>query len=111
MFPNTFMFQEFTRRYFDENIDREDEGQDVEIPYIFTIAKGTPIPTDLILINDYISKFSLQPSRGMPLKELNDLLDEFYGKYARKETAESWIDNHPFQRAAADDAIDTWMAQ
>jgi hypothetical protein len=40
MFPNTFMFQELARRYFDENIDREEDGETVETPYIYTIAKG-----------------------------------------------------------------------
>ena len=40
MFPNTFMLQELVRRYFDENVDREEEGETVETPYIYTIAKG-----------------------------------------------------------------------
>jgi hypothetical protein len=40
MFPNTFMMQEFVRRYFDEVLDRQDEGEDVEIPLLYTIPKG-----------------------------------------------------------------------
>ncbi|KAG8406147.1 hypothetical protein J3458_021474 [Metarhizium acridum] len=68
MFPNSFLMQELVRRYFDENLDREDEGKEVETLFIFTLPKATPIPSHLILINDYISKFSLQPSRGMLLK-------------------------------------------
>lgn len=40
MFPNTFMMQELVRRYFDESLDREEEGKQVEVPYIYTISKG-----------------------------------------------------------------------
>ncbi|KAL7917210.1 hypothetical protein ACQKWADRAFT_307339 [Trichoderma austrokoningii] len=111
MFPNTFMMQELVRGYLDEHIDREEEGETSETPYIYTIAKGTQLPADLILINDYISKFSLQPSRGMSIKELNGLLDEFYTKSAHKETADHWIDAHPYQDAMEDDADATWMAK
>ncbi|KND87317.1 hypothetical protein TOPH_08074 [Tolypocladium ophioglossoides CBS 100239] len=110
MFPNTFMMQELVRRYYDEVLDREDEGEQVEWPFIYTIPKGTPIPSHLILINEYISRFSLQPSRGMSLKDLNRSLDEFYGKYACKETADDWLETHPFQAALADDADAVWMA-
>ncbi|KAK2599130.1 hypothetical protein QQS21_005391 [Conoideocrella luteorostrata] len=111
MYPNTFLMQELVRRYFDENIDREEEGETVETPYIYTIAKGTKLPADLVLINDYISKFSLQPSRGMPVEELNGILDELYEKCAHKETADQWIDTHQFHDAVADDADALWMAQ
>lgn len=41
MFPNTFMMQELLRRYFDGALDREDEGNGVETPHIYTIPKGT----------------------------------------------------------------------
>lgn len=41
MFPNTFMMQELIRRYFDEALDREDEGKEVEMSYVYTIPKGT----------------------------------------------------------------------
>lgn len=40
MFPNTFMMQELVRRYFDEVLDRQDEGEDIEIPSLYTIPKG-----------------------------------------------------------------------
>ena len=40
MFPNTFTFQEFARMYFDENLDREENGETVEVPYVYTITKG-----------------------------------------------------------------------
>ncbi|KAK7416311.1 hypothetical protein QQX98_005255 [Neonectria punicea] len=111
MFPNTFEMQEVVRGNLDEALDREDEGKQVETPLIYTISKGTPIPSHFILINEYISKFSLQPSRGMSLKDLNQALDDFYGKYAHKETAEDWLSAHPYQEAASDDADTTWMAK
>jgi hypothetical protein len=41
MYPNTFMMQELIRRYFDEALDREDEGKEVEKSYVYTIPKGT----------------------------------------------------------------------
>jgi hypothetical protein len=34
------MMQELVRRYFDEVLDRQDEGEDVEIPFLYTIPKG-----------------------------------------------------------------------
>ncbi|RSM15798.1 hypothetical protein CDV31_004740 [Fusarium ambrosium] len=111
MFPNTFMMQELVRGYFDEVLDREDEGSQVEKPFIFTIPKGTPIPSHLILINEYISRFSLQPSRGMLLKELNRSLDEFWAEYAKKETAENWLNAHPFQDAVSDDEDSVWIGK
>jgi hypothetical protein len=40
MYPNTFMMQELIRRNFDENAEREEEGKQVDVPYIFTIPKG-----------------------------------------------------------------------
>jgi hypothetical protein len=33
----------------------------------------------------------------------NNMLDEFYSKYAEKRTAEEWLDNHDFASAIADD--------
>ncbi|EXV00475.1 hypothetical protein X797_006537 [Metarhizium robertsii] len=111
MLPNTFLMQELVRRHFDEALDREDEGKHVETPFIYTLPKGTQIPSHLILINDFGCHFSLQPSRGMLLKDLNRSLDEFYNNHARKETAEDWLDAHPFQQAVADDADAVWMAK
>ncbi|KZZ96551.1 hypothetical protein AAL_03780 [Moelleriella libera RCEF 2490] len=106
MFPNTFMMQELARRYFDEVLDREDEGKKVEVPFIYTFTRGTPVPGHFTLFNDYMSQFSLQPSR-----ELNHLLDEFYNTHARKETAEKWLDAHPYNEATADDADAVWTAR
>ncbi|KAK3941285.1 hypothetical protein QBC46DRAFT_363417 [Diplogelasinospora grovesii] len=102
---------ELIRRYFDEALDREDGGKEVETPFVYTIPKGVPILTHLILINEYISRFSLRPSHDMLLKDLNRSLDEFYREHASKETAEDWLDKHPFQSAVADDADAIWMAK
>ncbi|PNY23834.1 Uncharacterized protein TCAP_06226 [Tolypocladium capitatum] len=111
MFPNTFTQQEYIRRYFDDFIDREENGKAVDIPHMFTIPKGTPIPRHLILINECLARFSLQPSYGMSLRvsvELNKSLDEFWDQYATKETAEKWLDEHPFQSAMTDDGDQIW---
>lgn len=40
MLPNTFLMQELVRRHFDEALDREDEGKQVETPFIYTLPKG-----------------------------------------------------------------------
>lgn len=40
MFLNTFMMQELVRRYFDEVLDREDEGSQFEKLFIYTVSKG-----------------------------------------------------------------------
>ncbi|KAI0008836.1 hypothetical protein F4779DRAFT_418088 [Xylariaceae sp. FL0662B] len=110
MTPNTFSMQEFTRMYFDYFLEREDAGHPVETPFVYTIPKGTPIPNHLILINECRADFSLQPSHGMSLTDLNQSLDEFYRKHASKETAEAWFDEHPYQTAIADNADAIWMA-
>lgn len=79
--------QQLVRWYFDQVLDRDAQGKQVEFPYVYTFSKGetsallrnprlvyadancigTPIPSNLILINDYLSRFSLQPSHGMTL--------------------------------------------
>ncbi|KAI1351130.1 hypothetical protein F5Y01DRAFT_134331 [Xylaria sp. FL0043] len=109
MYPNTFFMQELARRHYDEALDREEDGQQVDTPYIFSVPKGTPIPSHLILINDYNAVFSLQPARGMPLRALNEALDEFYDKHAEKETAGAWLDKHPYHLAIDDDTDAKWM--
>jgi len=40
MFPNTFMMQEYVRRYFDELLDRQEDGREADKPWIYTIRKG-----------------------------------------------------------------------
>ncbi|KEZ39209.1 hypothetical protein SAPIO_CDS9873 [Scedosporium apiospermum] len=111
MQPNTFSMQEIIRQNYDEAIEREEEGGSAETPFVFTIPKGTPIPGHLILINEYLARFSLQPSRAMSLKELNRSLDEFYDKNAIKETPGDWIDGHPYEDALDEGLDETWMAK
>lgn len=40
MYPNTFMMQELVRQDFDQILDREEGGQQVEMPYIYTVPRG-----------------------------------------------------------------------
>ncbi|KAI0467840.1 hypothetical protein F4859DRAFT_226612 [Xylaria cf. heliscus] len=111
MYPNTFMMQELIRRYYDDALDRQDDGQEVGTPYIYSVPRGTPIPSHLILVNEWISRFSLQPARGMPLQVLNEVLDEFYSKYAQKDTADAWLEKHPYHLAIDDDIDAKWMSE
>lgn len=41
----------------------------------------------------------------------NWTLDQFYEAFAVKETAEEWIEKHPYEEAVDDDADETWMAK
>ncbi|KAK8149046.1 hypothetical protein G3M48_008410 [Beauveria asiatica] len=107
LFPNTFSMQEFTRNHFDEFLDLKDSGETVDIPRIYTIPKGTSIPESLILIYEHLAWFSLQPSRGMSLQDLNRSLDDFFDSAATKESVESWLASHPFD-AASDNAEEAW---
>ncbi|RWA03545.1 hypothetical protein EKO27_g11559 [Xylaria grammica] len=111
MFPNTAMMQEIFRRHYDEALDREEGGQEIDTPYIYSVPKGTPIPSHLILVNEFLSQFSLQPAHGMPLEALNEALDEFYSKHARKEEAGSWLGNHPYHLAIDDNVDAKWMSE
>ncbi|CCE32962.1 uncharacterized protein CPUR_06884 [Claviceps purpurea 20.1] len=97
-YPNTFLLQEIVRQNFDYYLDCEEEGKKVQPPFIFTISKGTPIPSDLILINNWLSN-------------LNRTLDEFYNKHALKEAADDWLDKHDYKDAVVDDDYKVWMAK
>jgi hypothetical protein len=93
---------------------------------------GTPIPSHLILINEFDSRFSLRPSRGISLQgqptsakqfnsqanahvivELNRLLDGFWEKYAQKEAVESWLKDVDRSQASVPDrgGEGVWMAR
>ncbi|KAG5961510.1 hypothetical protein E4U57_007548 [Claviceps arundinis] len=128
--PNTILLQEVVRQHFDYYLECKEEGKQAEKPFVFTIFKGTikfsiqlevlptktdyigtPIPSDLILINDWLASFSLQPSRGMSLQDLNRTLDEFYNKHALKETADDWLAKHPYKDAVAEENEEVWMAK
>jgi hypothetical protein len=43
MYPNTFMMQELIRRYYDDALDREDTGQEVDTPYIYSVPNGESV--------------------------------------------------------------------
>ncbi len=60
--------QDLTHMYYDQYyIELLAEGKGLEEPWMYTVAKGTPIPSHLILLHEYASCFTLQPSRGTPL--------------------------------------------
>ncbi|KAK0701838.1 hypothetical protein B0T26DRAFT_659652, partial [Lasiosphaeria miniovina] len=82
MLPNTFTMQECVRRYFDEFLDRVEDGEDMETPQIYNIPK-----------------------------ELNEALDAFFDKHAVNETVADWLDKHPVKSAVADDAESVWKAK
>jgi len=56
MFPNTFTMQEYVRRYFDEFLDRIEGGEQVEIPRIYTIPKGTSATGRLLCNADIVPR-------------------------------------------------------
>lgn len=82
--PNTYTMQEFVRRHYDYYIELEEQGKDMESPLIIRIPKGkqsnysvtiimltyqgTPITNNLVLFHESGARFSLQPSRAMPLE-------------------------------------------
>ncbi|CAH0028270.1 unnamed protein product [Clonostachys rhizophaga] len=82
MYPNTFNFQEMVRQYYDEMLDREDEGMKADIPYILTIPK-----------------------------DLNGRLHDFFAQYSIKEKADGWLDEHPYSEAFPDTEADRWMRE
>ncbi|KAG6117945.1 hypothetical protein E4U14_007373 [Claviceps sp. LM454 group G7] len=96
--PNTILLQEVVRQHFDYYLECKEEGKQAEKPFVFTIFKGTPIPSDLILINDWLAN-------------LNRTLDEFYNKHALKETADDWLAKHPWKDAVAEENEEVWMAK
>jgi hypothetical protein len=40
LMPNTFMMQENIRTCFDQYIDDEEDGKDVETPFVYCVPKG-----------------------------------------------------------------------
>ncbi|CAG9992221.1 unnamed protein product [Clonostachys byssicola] len=81
---------EMVRQYYDEMLDREDEGMKVDIPYIFTIRK---VLTELYF------------------KDLNNHLHDFFARYAIKEKTDCWLDKHPYSDAFPDTEADSWMRE
>ncbi|KAG6009336.1 hypothetical protein E4U21_002644 [Claviceps maximensis] len=109
--PNTLNMQEHYRQYADDFLDLREITPDMEAPQIYTVPKGTLIPSHLILIREWMTKFSLQPSQGMPLRDLNRALDDFFDKSATKEDAISWINRHPWEFKISDSDDSVWMAK
>ena len=92
---------------------------------------GTPIPENIILLREGLSRFSLQPSSPASIESkcailiyisrelylliflivLNTSLDEFYEKHAEIKTAEQWLEDNDFNSAVGDDAVADWMAR
>ncbi|KAM3515281.1 hypothetical protein MY11210_001022 [Beauveria gryllotalpidicola] len=116
LLPNTFTMQELIRNHYDAFLDLQESEeaehskqaeQNTDVPQIFTIPNGTAIPDGLTLIYEHPAWFGLQPSYGMPLKDLNYLLDEYFCKVAKKESVESWLASHPFE-AANDSMEHSW---
>jgi hypothetical protein len=42
---------------------------------------------------------------------LNEALDEFYSEHAQKETADAWLDKHPYHLAIDDHVDAKWMSE
>lgn len=55
------------------------------------------------------ARFTLQPSEPLPLKELNKVLHEFYGKHVSKVPVEWWLAHHNWADAFDDEDEDRWM--
>ncbi|KAI0199751.1 hypothetical protein F4808DRAFT_461406 [Astrocystis sublimbata] len=111
MYPNTIRMQTRARGQYEDTLDQQENGEEVDTPYIFSVPKGTPVPSHLTLYNESQSRFSLQPAWAIPLEALNAQLDEFYSKNAEKEKVDVWLDKHP-SNLALDDFLDAkWMAE
>ncbi|KAL2051952.1 hypothetical protein ABVK25_007867 [Lepraria finkii] len=107
--PNTFTMQEFVRISLDEHLENIKDGKSITEPVIYSVKKGTPIPSALTLLRMSVSQFSLQPSSPVSLKALNSLLDDFYSSHAEVDTVGRWLESHAFEEAFADHAEADWM--
>ncbi|OQD75025.1 hypothetical protein PENDEC_c008G05378 [Penicillium decumbens] len=79
---------------------------------IFTlklISLGTIIPSALTLFRESLSRFSLQPSHPMALKDLNSILNESYSTSAMITSAVEWMERNEFYDAFADSATEDWL--
>ncbi|KAK3896791.1 hypothetical protein C8A05DRAFT_48322 [Staphylotrichum tortipilum] len=111
--PNTTWMQELYRLFLEQSYyDALDDGEQVEAPYLYTVAKGTPVPGLLILIREDEESFSLQPSQqGLTLNDFNRSLDEFYDEHALKETASQWFGKHPLRDSIGNSEEHMWMSR
>eukprot|EP00160_Parvularia_atlantis_P019740 Unigene7874_Nuclearia_a/m.24187 Unigene7874_Nuclearia_a/g.24187 ORF Unigene7874_Nuclearia_a/g.24187 Unigene7874_Nuclearia_a/m.24187 type:complete len:155 (-) Unigene7874_Nuclearia_a:57-521(-) len=67
-------------------------------PFVFTIPKDTPVPTDLVLLHEHTDHYSLQCDRPMPLSELNARLTRFLAD-CRSQTLDEFLKEHPVTTA------------
>lgn len=90
MMPNTFTMQENIRTEVDYYFDNEELGKPVETPFVYYVRKGayclslrllfishclgTPIPSHINLLQEGLSRFSLQPSQPMSIESKPSLL-------------------------------------
>ncbi|KAH7402644.1 hypothetical protein BKA66DRAFT_604208 [Pyrenochaeta sp. MPI-SDFR-AT-0127] len=111
LMPNTFLMQEIIRTATDYYCEDVDTGASVERPFIFTIPKGTVLPTNLLLRRENVSQFTLQPSLPTPPKEFHSILEEFYSKFADKRDAKEWLVDHKYEDAIACDNETKWMSR
>ncbi|QSS49000.1 hypothetical protein I7I53_09236 [Histoplasma capsulatum var. duboisii H88] len=108
--PNTHLMQEITRGSYDNYLEAVDNGQPIAHPGYLQMLKGTRIPSDLTLYRERASRFSLQPSKPMPLAALNEILSEFYLNYGTTIPPDEWLENNPYHEAQFDDS-DDWMGK
>ncbi|KAL7940203.1 hypothetical protein V8C42DRAFT_338239 [Trichoderma barbatum] len=122
-----FVMQRFARAWIEMDIFGKERSCKTGKQYIYTIPEGTPIPSHLILIQEWVnSRFSLQPAHGIPLTgrnvhsleidaganlilDLNRALDEFYSKHATKMRVRKWIKSNPCQKDLEGEAEKKWM--
>ncbi|KAF1828188.1 hypothetical protein BDW02DRAFT_635342 [Decorospora gaudefroyi] len=111
LMPNTFIMQEIIRTAADNYFEDKENGMSVERPFIFTVPKGTTLPTTLVLLRETPFQFSLQPSLHTSPKDLDNILDEFYSKYADKKDVDEWLMDHKYEDAIAAENEKEWMAR
>ncbi|KAK3901357.1 hypothetical protein C8A05DRAFT_44988 [Staphylotrichum tortipilum] len=102
--PNTTWMQELYRLCLEQSYyDALDGGEQVEAHYLYTVAKGTPVPSRLMLIREDEESFSCS--------HLNRSLDEFYDEHALKETASQWFGKHPLRDSISNSEEHMWMSR
>ncbi|KAF1954678.1 hypothetical protein CC80DRAFT_449014 [Byssothecium circinans] len=111
LMPNTFTMQEIIRTAVDNYFENKENGMSVEPPFIFTIPKGTTLPSTLVLLREDLAQFSLQPSLHISPNDLENILDEFYSKNAIKQDADEWLMDHNYEDAIAGEKEEEWMAR
>ncbi|KAJ5776434.1 uncharacterized protein N7511_001445 [Penicillium nucicola] len=107
--PNSRLMQQMLRFDLEHYQEGIDDGKCPLDPSVVCIERGTPIPSALVLWREGLSRFSLQPSDPIAVKQLNDVLSEFYEKHATVLGAEEWIEKYPYRESFPDQNEDVWM--